>query len=435
MQLVLVVLIALIAATPAVLVSGGALFLGLLGVAAAAALVVVALTLREGESEHLRRSFRPVAIAAVFPALWMLVQALPLRSLAWVHPVWQSAESAFGDPVLGSLSVDRGLTLLALYHYLFAVAITFLAAAVAVDRRRARWLLVALTGATTVIAIVIVAQHFGGTRLFSRLERADVYAAAIDCVVIGAILAVAAVIGAIDLQQKRQSGPAKQGVPVRALAASLAALAICTLTLIFFGTVHALVAMTFGLATFFAIVASRHVGIGPWGGAGIATIIVAAFVVMIVMQPRVLTLDLTLAFASTTGPQSPISITQRILSDANWAGSGAGTYGALVPIYKDFDDAFIETTAPTAAAAMAVELGRAALWIIVAVVVAAVLALVRGALLRGRDAFYPAAGAGCLVTATFLGFSGAGMLNAATSIVLAATVGLGFTQSKSRILS
>jgi hypothetical protein len=216
------------------------------------------------------------------------------------------------------------------------------------------------------------------------------------------------------------------------LAASLAAFAICALTLIFFGTFHAVFAAMFGLAILMAIVVSRRVGAGPLGVAAIAVAIVAVVVSLIATDPRVLTSDLTLAFASAPGPQSLVPITQQMLNDEKWAGTGAGTFEILVPIYRGIDDSAAGSAAPTAAAAMAVEFGRPVVWFAVLAAFVALLVLLQGALSRGRDSSHPAAAAGCLVTAALLAFCTAGAFNISTSIILAAIVGVGIAQSKSR---
>ena len=284
-------------------------------------------------------------------------------------------------------------------------------------------------------AIIVVIQQVGGIKLFSKLDQKAVHDAAIDCIALGAIISAAAAIGAVDPYERRKTKAAAQSLLRFVLAAGLTAFAICALTLIFFGTIHALLATAFGLATLMAIIVSRRVGIGPWGTVAFAITIVAAVVSMIAMEPRVLTLDLTLSFASASGPESLVPITQQILNDGNWAGSGAGTFGALVPIYRDIDRSVAGSAAPTAAAAIAVELGRPALWFAVIAAFVALLVLLRGTLSRGRDSFYPAAGAGCLVTAALLAFCNAGALNTSTSIIVATTVGIAIVHSKSRTAS
>ena len=55
--------------------------------------------------------------------------------------------------------------------------------------------------------------------------------------------------------------------------------------------------------------------------------------------------------------------------------------------------------------------------------------MLRGALRRGRDSFYPALGAGCLVALLIRGFADASIFAQAVSIIAAATVGLALAQS------
>jgi hypothetical protein len=81
---------------------------------------------------------------------------------------------------------------------------------------------------------------------------------------------------------------------------------------------------------------------------------------------------------------------------------------------------------------MAIELGRPMLWLIVATIVFSILFLLRASLKRGRDSFYPTAGASCLITLLFLSFTNAGVLGSAAAIIAAATLGLAIAQSKSR---
>ena len=57
---------------------------------------------------------------------------------------------------------------------------------------------------------------------------------------------------------------------------------------------------------------------------------------------------------------------ERMLEDAPLLGTGAGTFAALAPIYREMDDQSYSSTASTAAAAFAIELGRPLLWLIAA---------------------------------------------------------------------
>jgi len=73
-------------------------------------------------------------------------------------------------------------------------------------------------------------------------------------------------------------------------------------------------------------------------------------------------------------------------------------------------------------------------WLIVIVIVGAIVILLRASLQRGRDSFYPAAGADCLITLLLLAFMNAGILGTATAVIAAAMLGLALVQRKSRTI-
>ena len=74
------------------------------------------------------------------------------------------------------------------------------------------------------------------------------------------------------------------------------------------------------------------------------------------------------------------------------------------------------------------------LWAMILAVLIGIFALLRGALHRGRDSFYPAAGASSLVLLLFLSFCDNGVLGTPVAICAAAIVGLAFAQRESRTI-
>jgi hypothetical protein len=60
--------------------------------------------------------------------------------------------------------------------------------------------------------------------------------------------------------------------------------------------------------------------------------------------------------------------------------------------------------------------------------------LLRGALQRGRDSFYPAAGAGCIIVLTLEAFCDASLFGTTVLICAAAALGLGIAQHLSRTI-
>jgi hypothetical protein len=181
-----------------------------------------------------------------------------------------------------------------------------------------------------------------------------------------------------------------------------------------------------GVGVLITISAIRRLRLGPWGHAGTAGI---AIVVAIGFFPSALAtkdLDLTLALSN----QTHIAVTERMLSDVNWAGSGAGTFEALLPIYRDVDDTY-SYELPTAAAWTAIEMGRPFLWGGIILAATAAITLFRRALLRGRDYFYAGTGAACIVALLVSFFSNAGTFGLTESFLMSVIYGLALAQSRS----
>jgi hypothetical protein len=96
------ILVTLICSSPVILLLKGLIMQGVIAGAGAVAvaLAIMARTLRSGETEFLIFIIRPWALIAAVPALWVLIQILPIKSLA--HRIWKSAETALGHPVVAA---------------------------------------------------------------------------------------------------------------------------------------------------------------------------------------------------------------------------------------------------------------------------------------------------------------------------------------------
>ena len=75
----LVILVLLIFATPITIIFDGPIIPGLLAAVAAMSVAIVGLRIRPGEAGFLSTVIRPVALVAAVPAIWMLIQAMPLQ--------------------------------------------------------------------------------------------------------------------------------------------------------------------------------------------------------------------------------------------------------------------------------------------------------------------------------------------------------------------
>jgi hypothetical protein len=192
------------------------------------------------------------------------------------------------------------------------------------------------------------------------------------------------------------------------------------------------VAALAGTATFWIIVLIRRIGLGLWATAIMCGITVVALVVVTATKPDGADRDVSLRFAS--GTETRLSTVARMLADTRWVGTGAGTYGALQAIYREAA-APTEAHAPTTAAAVTIELGRPALWIGAALALALFGLLLRGACERGRDSFYAAAAAGCVVLQSLQAFRDASLLEPAPVVLTTVIVGLGLAQRRSRSLA
>src|SRR6478752_1265660 len=127
----LLILVLVVFATPITILFDGVITQGLVAAIAALSLAIVALQIRPGEAGFLYGVIRPVAVVAVIPAVWMLVQVLPIQNVGLAHPIWKSTAAALGHPVTGSISIDPGATLVSFVRYVSATALAFVAAAVA----------------------------------------------------------------------------------------------------------------------------------------------------------------------------------------------------------------------------------------------------------------------------------------------------------------
>ena len=421
------ILIALFCASPFILLWDGLLAQGISAAILAVVLAITAQGLRPGETEFLLSIIRPAAVLAAIPAIWIVFQILPLRPLA--HPVWASAETALGQQITGTISIDPGASLLSLGQYLSLAAAALVSAAVAVDRARAESLLFALTAASAVMALIALLQEFLAPGLhLSSFARAQ----AETCVVMGIVIAAAACIRTIERYETRHTNPQRSApVLLRTLVACAAGFVVCAIALLVDGSRAVLIAAGSGLAVLAAIEIIRRFGLALWGTTAVAVTVAAAATLMIAAEPTVHGRSPLLALAISS-PAAQSAVTQRVLDDAPLVGTGAGTLAAIAPVYREMDDPPLDVLSSTAAATLAIELGRPMLGLIAIAALAAIIFFMRASLQRGRDSFYPAMGAACVVALLLLAFVEVGLFGNAAGLIAAGVLGLALAQSKSR---
>jgi hypothetical protein len=431
---VLLILVFLVVAMPLTIIFDGPITQGLLAVATALSIVLVALRIRPGEAGFLSSVLLPGFLFATFPALVMLIQLFPVQGIGLAHPVWDSASTVLGYSLAGTISVDPGATVISLVRYLSAASITFVAAAVAVDRRRAKVVLFSLMVATALIALTALkaktgVSTFQGT-LYGSLARANAETAAS----LGIIFAIAA--GLLTYEQARMQRQELEISPQKIWAVS----AICVIAVMVYltavliqGTGDTYYAAICGVVTLAIVVIIRWVGLGAWGVAALVSTTLFIAIAVAALQFNSGGLDVALAFAS-QDLKSEFTVTQRLLAETNWLGTGAGTFASVVPIYQDIASLENEQIAPTTAAAIMIEMGRPFFWTMLMVAIIMVWSLFRGALRRQRDFYYPAVGASCIVVIALLSFRNSALLATPISTIAAVAIGLAIAQSKSRLV-
>jgi hypothetical protein len=433
-------LLALVGSTPILLFLDARWLDAVIEIYSATTLAMVALSLRRGEAGHWIKTIRlPLALAAV-PALWMLIQLLPIPIGSVSKSIWQSAAAALGVSLLPSITIDPGLTLMAFCRYASLIAVTAAAAAIAIDRQNAEKLLIALGCAASAIALVWLARIVVSDRAASQPNGLD--AAAVTGSIYGIVLFSAMVILFVDRQldrtSRRDASPPFVGVMVGIAVGFI----ICSMPSLMIRS-HAIFAAGCGLVPLLIVQFVRRIGFDWRAGATMGAIAFVGAAVIISTSAVPSSKELATRYASQASADQ-ISIVDRVINEVGATGSGAGTFAAIYKLYAPQDpndkqafEALISTPAtvpPTAASQISVELGQPALWTIVLLILMIVLRCAHGSFIRGRDSFYPVAGAGVGIATLVLMFCDGGLANLATSVLLAATIGLALAQSMSRKL-
>ena len=262
---------------------------------------------------------------------------------------------------------------------------------------------------------VVAAEHCVGSSLDVDVRNAGI---------LGVLLAVTATIRAFERWQLSRGS---QPNLILSLATSTASPAICASALALRWTSNVEFSLAFSVTVLLAIVVIRRFELDIWVYRYCSRCTDGSVSIVWIQDGR-RGADLMTTYADDT---AAVTITQRILADTPWFGTGAGSFQILANVYRQPSDAPV-VTASTAAAKIAVELGPPVVWMVVAATLLATAGLVRGALKRGRNSFYPALGAGCLMALLIRGFADANIFAQAVSIVAAATIGLALAQSTGR---
>ena len=207
---------------------------------------------------------------------------------------------------------------------------------------------------------------------------------------------------------------------------SLLGFLICLSAILITGNAISFVAALFGAGTLVAVFAIRKWRLGLLGRAGTVALAAITIIGVFSIVPAGKETDPTLALPT----RDQISSIQRMLSDAKWTGSGAGSLEALWPFYRE--SAEVDSLEiPTTASAIAIEMGRPFLWTSILVLLIGAWMLFTRALLRRRDYVYPAAGAACIIGLFISSFANDGHLALTASLAISVVCGLALAQSQS----
>ena len=422
-------LLVLVAATPALLFLDNLVVAGAIQFYAAVSLMIIAIGIRPGEARHFFKLVRVPAALAAIPLLWMLIQLLPIGVGGLSRSIWESAASALETRRLSaSISIDPGLTLIALCRFASMVGIAFVAAAVSIDRHQAERLLLLLASAAAAISLILLASQIGAFSL-NELGTNGMQATMVTAGIIGIILFAASVIMVEERYEMGRSPRTSSSLRLIPIGLTVAGLLVCSSTLVAGDTSHAIFAAACGLATVVIIYFVRRLGFGPGAGLAMGCVAMLAVAAIIWTKGPPATGDVSLRYM-TDANSDVVTLDNRILDAVGPAGSGAGTFSAVSTIYGTQEPSDVRPA--TFAGQIAIELGHPALWVIVGLACILIAIFARGAFSRGRDCFYALAGAGVTVVMVLDCFSDATLASSAVSVLVAVTLGLGFGQSVGR---
>jgi len=415
--------LALICVSPGILLWDGLIVQGSICGIVAFGLAIAAVVMRPAEARFCLDAILPVAIAAIVPALWILLQALPVNIAS--HPIWTNVEATLGYKVARSISVDPGASTIALAQYLAFVGFGFLTAAVAVERQRAQRMFFALimAGVCTIL-IVVVHDFLPSTVEFSTFAGAE----AADCLAITAIVIAAACVRVVERHETHQ-GTTRSWMFI-ATSVCCVALAITVGLSALEGGREVVVATACGLAVFVYVVIMRRIQLSPKWILAFAVPVIGIAALLLHTHQTESSRNLLLTYAKQSAASS-IDVTERALDDAPLVGTGAGTFTGIAEIYREIDDPPIPA-APNIASGFAIELGRPMLWLIALMTAILTLMLLKASLQRGRDSFYSAMGGSCLVTLFLLAFINGSLSGNAAALLISAILGVSIAQRKGR---
>ncbi|UWU67636.1 hypothetical protein [Bradyrhizobium sp. NC92] len=419
MSLAYFALIVSVVSASALEIAGATLGAQLGTMAAALSLLAAAFSARKADYEHYVRATSWGRWILIAIPLCIAAQLIPLP-LRLAHPIWASAHEGLGGLSFGPITADLGLTLNALMLALAAIALLGVTVVVVRDRSRAELVLFVLSGVTAVAALTLDLH-----RLSPALAGTATSELATSLAGFGLILNLAVMQLAAERAETRHSLLRSVVLGLLGLAGALISAAAI---FAFAGTNNA-IAAGFGVVLILLILVIRRLDLSPLaaGALAAAALIGAAIVLTFLFEQS--SGPILMRLVPDMGAETRAAL-ERMLADTRWFGAGAGSFSALGRIYQS--DAGAALTAPSTATAIFAGMGAIGLAVAVLSGLIALVRLFFGALQRGRDSFFPAAAAACVLFALVQSFAGPGLLHPAAILCLSMIVGLGLSQSVSQ---
>ena len=194
-----------VAIVPGLVILDGLVAQSLIAVLAASALAFVGISARAADVNFTAQVTRRLKLAAAVPAIWMVLQILPMPFSRMSHSIWINANEALDRDWWGHISIDIGTTIGALVFYLANIALIVVTVFAARDRRRAEIALFALTAVTTLTTIALLISKTGLVAGVSASEMNEILGAISS---LGIILSLTAGVRAVE---RHESRPAEIG--------------------------------------------------------------------------------------------------------------------------------------------------------------------------------------------------------------------------------
>jgi hypothetical protein len=410
------------------LIFDGVIALSIVALAAGLLLALLAVSLRAGEAAHAWNASRIAVPFLLLPIVLMVAQLIPFPPLA--HSVWSAAAAALNEPLSGSVTVDTGATAVALSRYLVLTAIVIVTLCVSINRRQADVLLRVMTAIGLILSLAMLIALFAAPQ-FAAASGPGLRAPLVAIASLGVLLSATSIVRWVEqLDISRGKGAPGPTHGRSDATTNVIALAACAAVVVTVGSKTAWLALVCALLPLIAVPLIRRfvsrLSVMRVAMGGIVLLALAVLAIHLAQGAG----DAAVRIAA-MAEASQIGLAERMLADGKWLGSGAGTYSAVVPLYRSLADPAAVSIAPTAAAALALELGNPALALFAVLALGLAALLFDRALRRGRDSFYPALGGAGLILMTFGMFADNALLGTTVAVLSASIAGLALGQSLS----